>query len=258
MMENSSLYNSTDKNRVKQIELNLQQKQQVISVISYQLSVNSTSNLDRRFENRNFLFYPLKRVSLIPYFMVKTIFWQIPSILVTILISTAAIAQEYPGCFMLDEAGNRKDLTISICRLFPEELPEQVSTSSTAAGIYQIPIKSRLGGSPVIDVTFNGNQTYEMILDTGASSTLITQEMAKVLKVIPFNKRSFTLADGKNVELGVGIVSSISAGGLTINQFNIAIAPPNKELGLLGQNFFGNYDMTIKADVVELRARSSS
>lgn len=189
---------------------------------------------------------------------VKTIFWQIPSILVTTLICTVAIAQEYPGCFMLDEAGNRKDLTISICRLFPEELPEQVSTSSTAAGIYQIPIKSRLGGSPVIDVTFNGNQTYEMILDTGASSTLITQEMAKALNVIPFDTRNFTLADGKNVELGVAIVTSVSAGGLTINQFNVAIAPDNKELGLLGQNFFGEYDMTIKADVVELRIRSSS
>ncbi|NES90160.1 hypothetical protein, partial [Okeania sp. SIO2B9] len=66
MMENSSLYNSTDRNLVKQ-------KQQA-----------------------------------------KTIFWQIPSILVTTLICTAAIAQEYPGCFMLDEAGNRKDLTISV------------------------------------------------------------------------------------------------------------------------------------------------
>ncbi|NEQ76682.1 MAG: hypothetical protein F6K23_28800 [Okeania sp. SIO2C9] len=201
---------------------------------------------------------------------VKTIFGfgQIQSILLTTLLSitgfglgysAAAIAQEYPGCFLLDEFGNRRDLTISVCGLFPEELPEEVSTSSTVAeGIYEIPIKSRRGGSPVIDVTFNGNQTYEMILDTGASSTLITQEMATALKVLPFDKRTFTLADGKNVELGIGIVSSISAGGLTINQFNVAVAPPDKEKGLLGQNFFGSYDMTIKEDVVELRARSNS
>jgi len=219
-MKSSSLYNSTDKNSVKQIEPNLQQKQQV-----------------------------------------NKMFWQIPSILVTtLLICTAGIAQEYSGCFMLDEAGNRKDLTISVCGLFPEESPEQVSTSSTAAGIYQIPIKTRRGGSPVIDVTFNGNQTYEMILDTGASSTLITQEMAKGLKVLPFDKKIFTLADGKDVELGVAMVSSISAGGLTINQFNVAIAPTDtdKELGLLGQNFFGNYDMTIKEDMVELRVRSNN
>ncbi len=199
---------------------------------------------------------------------VKTIFyWQMPLIFLATLICGAgfglahtvkAIAQEHPECFIIDGAGNRRDLTISVCRLFPEELSEEVSTSSTVAGIYQIPIKSRRGGSPVIDVTFNGDQTYEMVLDTGASSTLITQEMAEALKVIPFNQGTFTLADGKDVELGVGIVSSISAGGLTFNQFNVAIAPADQELGLLGQNFFGNYDLTIKEDVVELRARSSS
>ncbi|MGK7918436.1 MAG: TIGR02281 family clan AA aspartic protease [Trichodesmium sp.] len=196
-----------------------------------------------------------------------TRFWQRASILVTTLISVTgfscayiftAIAQEYPGCFIVDDNGNRRDLTISVCNLFPEELPEEVSTSSTAAGLYQIPIKSRRGGSPVIDVTFNGDQTYEMILDTGATSTLITEDMAKALNILPFDTGTFTLADGKNVELGIGIVSSISAGGLTINQLRIAISPPSKELGLLGQNFFGNYDMTIKEDVVELRQRSSS
>ena len=197
----------------------------------------------------------------------KTRFWQRASILVTTLISVTgfsfayiltAIAQEYPGCFLIDDNGNKTDLTISVCNLFPEELPEEVSTSTTAAGLYQIPIKSRSGGSPVIDVTFNGDRTYEMILDTGATSTLITEEMAKSLNILPFDTGNFTLADGKDVELGIGVVSSISAGGLTINQFEIAIAPPTKELGLLGQNFFGNYDMTIKEDVVELRQRSSS
>ena len=226
MIENYSLHKSSNISQVKQMKLDIEKKQQV-----------------------------------------KTIFGQIPSILLTTLLSitgfglgytAVAIAQEYPGCFMLDESGNRRDLTISVCGLFPEELPEEVSTSSTTEGIYEIPIKSRRGGTPVIDVTFNGNQTYEMILDTGATSTLITQEMATALKVLPFEKRTFTLADGKNVELGVGIVSSISAGGLTINQFNVAVAPPNKEKGLLGQNFFGSYDMTIKEDVVELRARSNS
>ncbi|MEB3342288.1 retropepsin-like aspartic protease [Okeania sp.] len=218
MMENFSLYNSTNRSLFKQIKQNFQQQQQV-----------------------------------------KTIFGKIPSILLTTFICTTAIAQEYPGCFILDQAGNRKDLTISICNLSVEELSEQVSTSTTTvAGIYQIPIKSRRGGSPVIDVTFNGNQTYEMILDTGASSTLITQEMAKTLKVITLEKRNFTLADGKDVQLGVGKVGSISAGGLTLSQFDVAVAPTDadQELGLLGQNFFGSYDITIKENVVELKVRS--
>jgi len=195
---------------------------------------------------------------------VKTIFWQIPSILLTTLICTAAIAQEFPGCFMIDEFGNKKDLTISICRLFPEELPEQVSTSSTTtttAGVYEIPIVRRTNGeegSPIVNVTFNDGQSYEMIFDTGATSTLITQEMADSLKVIPSGRATGQVADGRVVELGIGLVSSISAGGLEFKQFTVAIAPPEKKVGLLGQDFFGRYDMSIKEKVVELKVRSSS
>ncbi len=192
---------------------------------------------------------------------VKTIFWQIPLILVTIFICTVAIAQEYPGCFMLDEAGNRKDLTISVCGLFPEDLPEEVSTSTTTAGVYQIPIVKRTNGeegSPIVNVTFNDGQSYEMILDTGATSTLITQEMADSLKVIPSGRGTATVADGRVVEIGIGLVSSISAGGLEFKQFTVTIAPPEQKVGLLGQDFFGRYDMSIKEKVVELRARSSS
>ena len=193
---------------------------------------------------------------------IKTRFWQIPSILLTTtLICTAAIAQEFPGCFMIDEAGNRKNLTISICRLFPEELPEEVSTSTTTAGVYQIPIVRRTNGeqgSPIVNVTFNDGQSYEMIFDTGATSTLITQEMADSLKVIPFDRTTGQVADGRVVELEIGLVSSISAGGLEFKQFTVAIAPPEKKVGLLGQDFFGRYDMSIKEKVVELKVRSSS
>ena len=189
---------------------------------------------------------------------VKNIFWQIPSILLTTLVCTAVIAQEYPGCFMIDELGNKKDLTTSVCRLFQEELPEEVSTSSPIAGIYQIPIKSRRGGTPIIDVTFNGNQTYEMLLDTGATGTAITQEMADSLKVIPSARGTARVADGRDVEFKVGVVGSISAGGLEFKQFIIGILPPLAKSPLLGQDFFGNYDMTVKEKLVELRIRSSS
>lgn len=189
---------------------------------------------------------------------VKNIFWQIPSILLTTLVCTAVIAQEYPGCFMVDDLGNKKDLTISVCGLLQEELPGEVSTSSPTAGIYQIPIKSRRGGTPIIDVTFNGNQTYEMLLDTGATGTAITQEMADSLKVIPSARGTAKVADGRDVEFKVGVVGSISAGGLEFKQFIIGILPPLAKSPLLGQDFFGNYDMTVKEKLVELRIRSSS
>ncbi|MCL2925349.1 MAG: retroviral-like aspartic protease family protein [Trichodesmium sp. MAG_R04] len=207
----------------------------------------------------NFSIYKASDKNYIQYKQqVKNIFWQIPAILLTTLVCTGVIAQEYPGCFMVDELGNKKDLTISVCGLFEEELPEEVSTSSPTAGIYQIPIKGRLGGTPVVDVTFNGNKTYEMLLDTGATRTFITQEMADSLKIIPSGQGIVTVADGRDIELKRGIVGSISAGDLEFKQFIIGILPPLAKSPLLGQDFFGNYDMTVKEKLVELRIRSSS
>ena len=191
---------------------------------------------------------------------VKTIFLQIPSILLTTLICSATIAQEYPGCFMVDELGNKKDLTISVCRQFAEDLPEGISTSGTA-GLYEIPIIKRTNGEegiPIVQVTFNGDQTYEMRLDTGASKTNITQSMANSLKVIPYGQGTAKIADGTDVEIQYGMVGSISAGGLEFKQFSVSILPPEAKIPLLGQDFFGNYDMTVKEKLVELRRRSSS
>ncbi len=170
------------------------------------------------------------------------------------VVTRGAIAQEHPDCFMRDKSGNVINLTQSVCGLFPEEavLPEG---SQAAAGAYLIPIKGRRSNLPIVDVTFNGTKTYEMILDTGASGTLITQEMAEDLNVIPEGTGISQVADGREVEIGIGLVGSMSAGGLTISQIPVGIAPAGMAIGLLGQDFFGAYDMTIKENVVELRAR---
>ena len=157
---------------------------------------------------------------------------------------------------MRDKSGNIINLTLSVCRLVPEEVPLP-SASDAPAGAFIIPIKGRRANLPIVDVTFNGAKTYEMILDTGASGTLITQDMAEALNVVRVGTGISQVADGREVEIGIGLVGSMSAGGLTINQIRVGIAPPNLPVGLLGNDFFGGYDMTIKENVVELRARGS-
>jgi hypothetical protein len=47
----------------------------------------------------------------------------------------------------------------------------------------------------------------------------------------------------------------VQAGGLEVKNVRVAIAP-KLEMGLLGHDFFGNKDITIKKDVVEFRNRS--
>lgn len=126
----------------------------------------------------------------------------------------------------------------------------------TSSGVFQAAIKTRHGGTPVVEVTFNGSTQFEMIVDTGASGTVITQQMAAVLGVAPIGKATANTASDRNVEFSIGNVNSIEVGGAVINNVPVAIAPTaNLDLGLLGQDFFSNYDVTIKRDIVEFRPR---
>ena len=120
--------------------------------------------------------------------------------------------------------------------------------------VFQAKIKRRDAGTPVIDVVFNGNKTFEMIVDTGASGTLITQRMASVLGVRPVRTVRAGIADGSVVEFPLGIVRSIQVGGAVIQNVEVAIAK-RMQIGLLGHDFFGNYDVKIKKDVVEFYVR---
>jgi predicted aspartyl protease len=132
-----------------------------------------------------------------------------------------------------------------------------VSRSAPESGkVFRTRIKRRAGGTPVIDVTFNGRQTFEMIVDTGASGTVITEEMAAALGVNIVGKTKVDTASDRDVEVPLAYVNSISVSGATVKGVIVAVGGPALELGLLGHDFFGDYDVTVKRDVVEFRSRS--
>ncbi|MBE8966157.1 retroviral-like aspartic protease family protein [Nostocales cyanobacterium LEGE 12452] len=124
--------------------------------------------------------------------------------------------------------------------------------------VFTAPIKRRIGGTPIVEVTFNGQQQFEMIVDTGASGTVITQEMANALGVVTVGKAKANTASSRAVEFPVGYVNSMAVGGVMVNKIPVAIAGAELETGLLGHDFFGNYDVTIKRNVVEFRPQLRS
>ncbi|CAD5978569.1 hypothetical protein PCC9214_04400 [Planktothrix tepida] len=175
-------------------------------------------------------------------------------VLTGILLSVVPVkAQEYPGCFMREHSGNVENLTQSVCGLFPTSTP--LSANPTTPGVFQIPIKRRQGGIPVIDVNFNGQNTFEMLLDTGATGVVITPAMANALKVQPYGNLPINTASDQLVNQQVGRVDSINVGGLQMSNVEVSISPV-LQIGLLGQGFFGTYDITIKQDVIEFRSRA--
>lgn len=129
------------------------------------------------------------------------------------------------------------------------------STAPSSGRVYVARIKRRAGGTPVIDVTFNGNRTFEMIVDTGASGTVITSAMASTLGVKVIGKARVDTASDKSVEVPLAYVNSIAVGGAAIQGVVVAIGNSALDTGLLGHDFFDDYDVTIKRDVVEFKQR---
>lgn len=183
-------------------------------------------------------------------------------------VATSAKAQESSTCFMLDSNGNQINLG-SLCQSSsPKQNPpnyQQLPTyqpnnynyqqpQAYQKGVYTIPIKSRRGGIPVIDVKFNDRYVFEMMLDTGASQIVITKQMAKTLKVKHHQTMWVSTPSSNRVAMSAGYLNSV--GISEMSQRNpLVITAPTMDMGLLGQSFFSGYDMTIKSDVIEFRER---
>lgn len=158
-------------------------------------------------------------------------------------------------CFMVTSSGRTLSLN-SLCNGSTPNAPAATQPSSSSnRQMFQARIKRREFSTPVIDVKFNGKQTFEMILDTGASGTLITRQMAAALKVVPVGRVVSSTANGI-AEFPIGNIASIEVNGAVARNVKVAIAGPGQDVGLLGHDFFGNYDVTIRRDVVEFRRRN--
>lgn len=134
--------------------------------------------------------------------------------------------------------------------------PDVLSDASPRSGrVYVARIKRRAGGTPIIDVTFNGSRTFEMIVDTGASGTVITSDMASALGVSIVGKAKVNTASAKGVEVPLAYLNSIAVGGAVVKGVVVAIGNSALDVGLLGHDFFDDYDVTIKRNVVEFKQR---
>lgn len=119
--------------------------------------------------------------------------------------------------------------------------------------ITQVPIRGRVSGIPVVDVTING-QAFPMMLDTGASGTVLTQAMAQQLALASTGTVQVNTPSHQGVSMQTAKISAISVGSITVGNLEVIVSP-SMQVGLLGQNFFGTYDVTIRQDRVEFHSR---
>ncbi len=125
-----------------------------------------------------------------------------------------------------------------------QRLPEQTkSEPAVNPRTYYAVIKSYKSGIPIIDVTFNGSLHFEMMVDTGASSTMITESMSKALNVETLSYVTANTPSGET-KFPVGYVNSIAVGQSSVQEVPVAIGP----VALLGHDFFGDCNINIKRD----------
>lgn len=147
----------------------------------------------------------------------------------------------------------RNHLTSAQQRVDGKPTPLAQATPSRPDGLVaQIPIIERHGGTPVVSVNMQGqkgSKTFPMMFDTGATGTLITQEMANALGVVVISETQARIADGSIVTLPIGYVDAIEVGGLRKEAVLVAIGG---SVGLLGQDIYGEFGIAMGSHVINL------
>jgi aspartyl protease family protein len=94
-----------------------------------------------------------------------------------------------------------------------------------------------------------------MLFDTGATGTLITLPIAQALRLKAVGQDKVGVADGATVILPVALLKSLEVDGRLKRNMRVWVSLGLGEMGLLGQDFFEGYDISIKEDVIEFRRR---
>ncbi len=104
----------------------------------------------------------------------------------------------------------------------------------------------------VVDVAVNGS-SVPMILDTGAATTVVCEQLARELKLERNDVTCEGMGAGGNVEFSSVNIKSFQVGGVTLNELTGMTMDMNKICqrmdrkvgGIVGHNFLANMRLTV-------------
>lgn len=138
-------------------------------------------------------------------------------------------------------------------RIQAKESPKAVEPPKSAApSKVSIPIEKN-GAIVVVEATLNGKTPAKLVVDTGASFTMISTAMAKEVGInLDGTRRTlpFHTANGV-IQAPLADLESIAVGGMEVKNLTAAIhdALPNTTVsGLLGLNFLSNFRIDIDTE----------
>ena len=123
-----------------------------------------------------------------------------------------------------------------------------VAAGTAPQGTLLVPVLS-LGRSSVVTVVFNHTTNGNLMLDTGATHTVISQRLAGLLSLRPSAKATVQTVGGA-VAVTVSRLMSLKVGEAEVNDLPVLIhdfsSDPRIE-GLLGMDFLGRYRFGLDA-----------
>ncbi len=131
-----------------------------------------------------------------------------------------------------------------------ETEPEPPRNHQTPASLFSVPLE-RLGSLWVVTVQVNSTRSAKLILDTGASHTMLSYAVARDLVLWaqgPATSMTMQTAGG-TVQANVVPIASISLGGAEVRNtvatiYDLPDAPAGIE-GLLGLDVLGHFTVTL-------------
>ena len=119
-----------------------------------------------------------------------------------------------------------------------------VSSAAAPSGAIVVPVLSA-GRVTIVSVTFNHTVRGNLMLDTGATSTVISRRLASLLSLRPLGNAAAQTVGGV-VQVSVGKLQSLKVGEAETTDLTVIIHDFSRDSrfeGLLGMDFLGRYRM---------------
>src|SRR5262245_15993259 len=130
-------------------------------------------------------------------------------------------------------------------------LSGHLSTASRNARRTEVPVAVE-GNAVLVSASLNGTHTATLLLDTGATMSLLRPALAQDLLMGPAPgsvTATMEIVGGQKVSVPVGLLRSIRVGSLVVEQLHVGIydaMPARQDVqGLLGSDFLRNFRVTL-------------
>ena len=146
----------------------------------------------------------------------------------------------------------RRATAIRIKAQEPPKAAEPAKGAPAAIAKASVPFEKR-GQVVVVDVMLNKSVPAKLVVDTGATYTMISAAMARELSIDPQQTQRtmpFQTANGV-IQAPLTNLESVTVGGMEIKNLTAAIhdaVPSAQVAGLLGLNFLSNFRLDIDTD----------